>query len=304
MDNTPYTRRQVLADLAGGAAVTPLTAQHSDYRPVLSSQIYVWTQQFYEQHKSLADGLEEAFEGTSRAGFRRIELMYSCFTPDLRAKTIDLLGKHKLTAPVVYNGGVMHEQAAARKMIEQTLQLAGWTKAAGTVAINVNPSPKPNRERKTDAELDTQAKSLNQLAAELRKSGMKLHIHHHDPELRENAREWKHIVQHTDPKLVSFCVDVHWALRGGQDPVAFVREVLSRTSSYHLRNSKQGVWLEELADGDVDYGTIAGDLKKAKYSGYLVVELAYEKETKITRPLEESLKRSRVWAERVFGVKA
>jgi inosose dehydratase len=200
----------------------------------------------------------------------------------------------------VYNGGVMHEEEQARKTIEQTLQLAEWTKGAGTVAINVNPSPKPNRGRKTDAELDTQARALNRLGSELRVRGMKLLIHHHDPELMENAREWKHIVKNTDPKLVSFCVDVHWVLRGGHDPAAFVREALPRTGSYHLRNSKQGVWLEELADGDVDYRTIAADFKKAKFSGYLVVELAYEKETQITRPLEENLKRSRLWAERVF----
>ena len=295
------TRRQALA---GIAALRPLAGQHSDYRPVLMSQIYVWTQQFYEQKKSLADGLEEAFRGTSRAGFRHIELMYACFTADLRDQTIDLLKRHKLTAPIVYNGGVMHQEEPARKTIEQTLQLAEWTKGAGTVAVNVNPSPKPKRERKTDAELDTQAKALNRLGAELRGRGMKLVIHHHDPELMENAREWKHIAKNTDPKLVRFCVDVHWALRGGQDPVAFVREALPRTSSYHLRNSKQGVWLEDLVDGDVDYRTIAADLKKAKFSGYLVVELAYEKGTQITRPLEENLKRSRLWAERVFGVKA
>jgi len=38
--------------------------------------------------------------------------------------------------------------------------------------------------------------------------------------------------------------------------------------------------------------------------GYLVVELAYEKNTKITRPLEEDLKLSREFAEKTFGIHA
>jgi sugar phosphate isomerase/epimerase len=58
--------------------------------------------------------------------------------------------------------------------------------------------------------------------------------------------------------------------------------------------------MEDLADGDVDYHEIADYLKQIGYSGYLVVELAYEKGTKVTRPLEEDLRLSRLYAEQVF----
>ena len=60
--------------------------------------------------------------------------------------------------------------------------------------------------------------------------------------------------------------------------------------------------MEDLADGDVDYREIADYLKQIGYSGYLVVELAYEKGTKIKRSLEEDLRLSRLYAEKVFAL--
>lgn len=105
-------------------------------------------------------------------------------------------------------------------------------------------------------------------------------------------------------QLVSCCVDVNWAVRGGQEPVAFLREAGNRLTSLHLRNNQEGVWMEDFGAGDIDYGKIADYLKEIAFSGYLVVELAYEKRTKITRSLEEDLRLSRLYAEEIFGLKS
>jgi inosose dehydratase len=129
-------------------------------------------------------------------------------------------------------------------------------------------------------------------------------VHHHTPELADNAREWRFQLQHTDPQLVFCCVDVNWAVRGGQEPVAFLREAGNRLASLHLRNNQEGAWTEDFGAGDIDYSKIADYLKEIGFSGYLVVELAYEKRTKITRPLEEDLRLSRLYAEQVFGLKS
>jgi inosose dehydratase len=82
-----------------------------------------------------------------------------------------------------------------------------------------------------------------------------------------------------------------------------LREAGKRVGDVHLRNSKDGVWLEELADGDLDYRAVAAQLKKIGYRGWLTVELAWDPKTQITRSLGEDLRRSREYAERVFGVK-
>jgi sugar phosphate isomerase/epimerase len=125
-------------------------------------------------------------------------------------------------------------------------------------------------------------------------------VHQHAPELREEAREWRSELRNTNPDLVSFCVDVDWLKRGGQDPMALLKEAGKRIASLHLRSARNGVWMEELGDGDIDYRQVAAYMKEIGYQGYLVVELAYEKQTNPTRNLEENMRRSRLYAEKVF----
>jgi inosose dehydratase len=303
------TRREALARLAalaggawlgdGGLAKTALSSP-GGYGPLLSVQIYVWTQHFFAQKQTLAAGVEEALAAMRRAGYRRVELTAEFFMPDVRAKTLAALKSAGLEMPTVYVNATLYEARAAEKSIADALALADTVKAIGTQWILTNPSPK--RERKTDDELHIQADYLNKLGAELEKHGLRLMVHHHTPELAENAREWRHQLQHTDPKLVSCCVDVDWAVRGKQEPLAFLREVGQRLASLHLRNSRGGVWTEDFGEGDIDYTEVAAYLREISYAGYLVVELAYEKATQITRSLEEDLRLSRLYAEKVFGL--
>jgi inosose dehydratase len=97
---------------------------------------------------------------------------------------------------------------------------------------------------------------------------------------------------------------VHWAYRGGQEVMPFLRETGHRLVELHLRNSKQGVWMEDFGPGDLDYQPVADYLHEIKYDGYLVVELAYEKGTQVTRSLDEDLRLSRLYTLKVFGLPA
>jgi inosose dehydratase len=248
--------------------------------------------------------MDEALRSIHQAGYRRVELVSDFLKPELRAKTFHLLAQYALAAETVYTGTTLHEANAAQKSIGEVMELARALKPLRTRAIVTNPSPKPKQARKSDDELKTQAHFLNQLGKELRSQGIKLLIHHHTPELVDGAREWWYMVEHTDPALVSCCVDVHWAFRGGQDVMPFLRRVGNRLASMHLRNSQHGVWMEDLGPGDVDYSQVAAYLHQIKYEGYLVIELAYEKDTHITRSLEEDLRLSRLYTEKVFGLRA
>jgi len=305
------TRREALAGMARLAGGTLLSqgflaksalSGPAGYNPILSVQTYIWVQRFQSQNKALADGVQEMLAGIRSAGFRRVELIADFLKPDVRDKTLALLEGNGLQMPTLYASSTLHEAEPAERSVADIVELAQAVKGSGLRAIVTNPSPKPNQGRKSDAELDTQARYLNRLGGELQKRGMRLLVHHHIPELLENAREWRHQSQHTDPKLVRCCVDVEWAHRGGQEPLSFLREVGTRLASLHLRNSEGGVWLEDFGAGDIDYEKVADYLKQIRYDGYLVVELAYEKDTKITRPLEENLRLSRLYAEKVFGL--
>lgn len=289
------TRRHLFSTFA----VSVAASAKPKYAPRLGSQFYIWTQQFNREKKPLAEGIPEAFAATRRAGFKRIELVSWIFTRELREKTIAAAKEHGLDVPIVYSGARLYDPAAADKAIAQVLELAEVVKPLGTRMIDVNPDPKG--QRKTNDELRVQADNITRLDKGLADRGFRLILHHHNPEMAENAREWRHILANTKTAL---CVDTHWVYRGGQDPLALLKEAGPRVAALHLRNSRSGIWTEDLGDGDVDYRAIAAYLRKAGFAGDLVVELAYEQGTKITRTLEEDLRVSREYTEKVFEVKS
>lgn len=276
------TRRELL----GAGAMTPLLFTSADR---ILAQTYIFMQAAERDPDRICATAAEA-------GFSRLELMSDFLSPTM----ISVLGKHRLTAPIVYVGGAMHERQAAQKTRETALATALSAKEAGTLAINTNPNPKPGKERKTDEELAVQADSLNRLGEALRKQGQRLLYHTHDPEMAEDAREWRRMLRQTDPALVGLCMDVHWIHRGGQDPLKLLQEAGTRTASLHLRNSKGGVWTEVLGPGDVNYTPIAAWLAESRLQPWLVVELASEKGTSKTSGLTENLRRSREWTVETF----
>jgi inosose dehydratase len=290
--------------LARGLLLEGNEASAAHYAPKLSVEIYIWIQHLASEKKTLAEGVDEVLASFHGAGYRRVELNQDFFKPELRERTFALLAKYNLAPETVYAGTTMHEAAAAQKSVQVVVELARLLKAHGTRDIITNPSPKPGQAPKTEEELDTQAKYVDQLGAELHQQGMKLALHHHTPELVDHAREWRHLLQHTDPRRVYCCVDVHWAYRGGQEVMSFIRETGRRLVELHLRNSKQGVWAEDFGPGDIDYQKVADYLRGISFNGYLVVELAYEKNTQITRSLDEDLRLSRLYTDKTFGLPA
>lgn len=284
--------------LMGGLAASAARAA-GGYAPKMAVQAFIWTQEMRKQNRTLADGLEDIFAGSARAGFKNVELMSIFFRPELRGRTTALIKQHGFGVPIVYNGGPMHTAEGAEKTIAETLELADVVKQAGTKTLNVNPTPKPNKELKTDQELKAQVDAVNRLGKELRKKGMQLILHHHDPEMMENAREWRHLLTNTSWPL---CIDLMWVARGGQDPMAILREAGRRVASLHVRNMRDGVCTEAFGDGEIDYAQVTAHLKKIGYQGWVVVELFHEPGTKVTRPLVENLRLSREYAEKVFGL--
>ncbi len=298
------TRRQLVGLAAAGSFSSRLAepTENAETKPPLVVQSFIWTQQLRAQNKALGDALDEIFATARNAGFRHMELMPAFLEPDVTQRTLGLLKKHSLRAPIVYFGGPMHEPAAAEKTIARAVELGEVAKEAGARAINCNPLPKAGRGRKSDDELTTQAEALNRLGEQLRSRGLRLFVHHHDVEMAEDAREWRHVLNHTDPSLVSLCVDVEWAVHAGQNPLKLLEEAGARVASLHLRNSVGNVWTETLGEGDINYRQVAARLNRARLKPYLVVELAYARETKVTRSLLENLRLSRIYAEKVFGL--
>lgn len=280
------------------------TALASPSAPRLSVEGYIFQQYAQRAGKPLGGVLSEVIPAARAAGFHNVELNQAFFTPELRARTLDLLDANHLRMPSVYVGGAMHETAAAEKTTALALEIAELCRPFGCNAVVNNPNPKPGGIEKTDAELTLQGELLNRLGAALKARGFDLRIHNHTPEMVSKAREFRSTLGNTDPAIVSICLDLDWVYQGGMDPYELLREAGQRVTEIHVRNSRNKLWLESFGEGDVDYRRIAAEMKQQGQHPLIVVELAWRDNTAITRSLVGNLTLGRQYATRVFGAKA
>lgn len=260
-------------------------------------QLYI----FGEAAREPGEKFEGVLETVKSAGFSNVQGWLDLFDSEEEAGRLQAtLSKFGLRMPAAYSGGAMHTEEAAEATLALILRRAAIAKRHGLEILVMNPDP-IGRE-KTDEELAIQSRYLNNLGAGLRDLGLRLAVHQHDPEMKSEAREWRHILQNTDDDKVFFCLDLHWVYRGGQDPYRLLLDAGQRTIDLHLRNSVDGVWSQDLGEGDIDYARVSEILKAVGYEGYYTVELAYEEGTKTTRALGANLQQSREFVKRTFGV--
>jgi inosose dehydratase len=271
-------------------------------QPQIVAETYVWAQDYGGRGERLEDHMDDAFAATARAGFDAVQGWLSWYgTEEQAAATAAALGRHHLSMPAGYTDGPLHDDRADAT-IERIAQWASRGRAHGLRTVVMNPDVRRDGAEKTDDELGVQARNLDRLGARLQALQITLAIHAHDKEMRSGAREWYSNLQHTDPARVGFCLDLHWVYRGGQDPATLLKAAGARVLDVHLRNSREGIWLQDLGPGDVDYAALAEVLRSGSYRGMYTVELAYEPRTERTRSIEANLQRSRDFLVHTFGL--
>ncbi|HYE32745.1 MAG TPA: TIM barrel protein [Methylomirabilota bacterium] len=295
--NLRLPRRRFLHALFSAAAVPLLTA--APPKPRFGSQLYGWGQYYQREGKSLASHLPEALSAIRDAGYeyaegsldlRHIERNEE-FAAQLKAKGLIPLS--------LYSGGRFGTPGEQEKTVEALLNAAKVCKRAGFTIINLNPDPigRP----KTRKELETQVAGLKKLGAAFKQLGLQLGIHHHTPEFANHGEEFHFNFAQTDPEQVGFCYDVHWVYRGGVKPADALKSYGKRIVSWHLRQSRGGIWFEEMAAGDIDYGGVARHARANRLPPNYSVELALEEGTKITRSVVENHRRSLEYTKQVFA---
>lgn len=271
------------------------------YRPRLAVQLYVWTQERGWRNVNPAEDLDAIFAEARSAGFDAVEGMLHWFDSDEAATRIaGLLDKHGLRMVGVYSGGVFHDEQEGRTTIQSILDRIERVNDCGLEFVNVNPNPLPEKAAKTPEQLTIQTDMLNRLGRRLSERDLKLLIHNHDAEIMHGAAEYRYQLGHLDPAVVGLCVDTNWIYRGGADPLALLKESGRLVRALHVRNSVDGVWSESFGPGDIDYQPIARHLRRIGFDGWLILELAHEPRTTITRPLSENARLGRIYLESIF----
>jgi inosose dehydratase len=266
----------------------------------VGAQLYGWAQYYERKKESFSEHLDETLAALAEADYDFAEGFLDVEFPENNARFAARLKSKGLRPVSMYAGVKLHDADQAPAVIEKVLTAAKICRQAGFLLININPDS-AGRE-KTDDELRTQATSLDELGRELNKLDLILGVHNHLPEMLHGAREFRGNLRRTDRAHVGLCFDVHWIYRGGLAPIAALRDYADRVVSWHLRQSRDNVWLEELADGDINYPEVAEFVREHGYLGPYTVELAVEEGSKLTRSIVENHRRSREYVRQVFGV--
>lgn len=305
-------RRTFLAQTTAAAvllAANPSISRAASRHPLhLSTNSYSWSVFYQREGRNFADTLDEGFADVRASGLDGYEP--GAGNPDDIAKLIPLLRKHRLEMRSVYVGSSLHQSDQADSSIANILAIAKQAQTVGTRIIVTNPNPLQwgGTQNKDDQQLRTQALALNRLGKELDALGMVLAYHNHDIELRHAAREFHHMMNGTNPKYVSLCLDAHWIYRGSGNSQVALFDILglygNRVTEVHLRQSINGVWSETLGPGDIDYEAFAVQLLKHRSSHpkpHLVLEIAVENGTPKTLSPGEAHRKSVEFARRVFA---
>ncbi len=273
-----------------GAATEPANG-------LVGSNIYGWTQYAARDKKPL--NVDEVISALRDCGYDYLESFMNLAQPEENARFAGQLKAKGLRPVSLYVGARLHEAGKAQENVGKILSAAKVCHEAGFQVISCNADPIGRA--KTDEELTVQAGALAELGEGLNKLGLKLGLHHHMPEMANGAREFHAMFDRTKPDVVGFCYDVHWVWKGGIQPLDALKQYGDRVVTWHLRQSRKKVWVEDLANGDIDYAAVADYARQHKLPRRFTVELAIEPGTEITRSAVENHRRSREFVREVFG---
>jgi len=234
---TQLSRRDFLKAAAGVAAVglVPRSAQAAQSNVIVGAHpwVYAATQPKYD----ITPVLPQIFADMSYAGMDGIELMSSALLPDDAVERIgELSRKHKLPVLGASFGGAMWDRAKhqeildeAAKAIPRLAKLGGRTLGASVGAVKWG-----QKILKTPEQLDAQAELLRNIIAVCEKNKVVLNLHNHTYEVENDLHDLKGtLARIPDAKLGP---DLNWLVRGGVDPVAFIRQYGRQIVFLHLRD--------------------------------------------------------------------
>jgi sugar phosphate isomerase/epimerase len=153
--------------------------------------------------------------------------------------------------------------------------------------------------RKSADDYKTLSEKLNKAGEAVKASGMKLAYHNHNFEFKDwgNGQIGFHIMlQETDPKLVSFEMDMYWVTRAGVNPEDLIKAHPGRFKLWHIKDMEakkdpstdlgQEQFFTEVGTGVINYKEI---FKLKKLSG---MEYFFVEQDQVKLPVYESISKS------------
>lgn len=294
------TSLAVMASFLAKNGVASAFAKSADKKKLLVGA-HVWVYASTQPKYDVSPVLEQIFADMSYAGFDAIETMEQPLRSEIYTAQIrEFIEKFNIVLIGSSYGAAMWDKSKYNEIVEDVdLVMTNLASVGGrTFGTSVG---HPQGRLKTEAELDTQAQLLNHLVKLGDEKGIVLNLHNHTSEVENNMHDLGGTLKRIpDIKLGP---DLNWLLRADVDPIEFLEKYQKQICFLHLRDQyENGKWCEALGEGDVDFVEIGDKLKEIRFKGDVVIELAFENDFQTTRPLKETLKKSRDYLRETTGI--
>ena len=222
----------------------------------------------------------QAIEEIAAGGFKGIQLRSNLIKEygDKPQAIKDLLAKHKLTFVAFSSGNVLIDPAREKETIDQHTKHATFVKNAGGMFLQVT-DERPKDRPITKDDWTRMGKLLTEIGKRCNDLGVKLGYHNHMGNLGEKPEEVDAVLAASDPKAVTFELDIAHYTQGGGDPVAAVKKHADRLGFIHFKDviatptDKRPYKFVELGQGKVNVTGVVDALKTAGFRGWGIIEL-------------------------------
>ena len=284
MNNLILSRRAVLGRSFAGLAVLlgdalPINTL-ARTRPFFARTGLPIGLQLYTLGEIANRDLDGALTRVARIGFKTIEL--AGFRADQRASIRAAADQAGLHITSVHLGSEARDGYVG--LGEDTGQVAASIHTLGATVV-VLPGPllrysggKPPPV--TSDDWKRTAAFLNQRGAALRREGLLLAYHNHNPEFApiDGTTGFDIIARETDPKLVIFEMDAGWVRAAGLDPVALLSHYPGRFRLMHVKDISASTHVNfewsmdstEVGHGIIDWPRLIAAAYKAGVTQYFV----------------------------------
>jgi sugar phosphate isomerase/epimerase len=283
--------------LAGGwVAQSCVARKAATTRVPVYAHLWVYASRFPPDWDS-TPVLDEVFSDLKYAGYGGVEVMESVLKHEGAVDRLKrLMEQHRLPVSGTSYNAPMWDKSRQQATLNDIENVISRLQAVGgtTLGLTVGDA----KRTKTEEELDTQAETLKGIMAICDRHGVVPNLHNHTFEVINDLHDLKGTMARVpDLKLGP---DLNWLVRGGVDPVWFIKTYGHKMVYMHLRDQDvNGKWTEALGEGVTDFSSIAKALADINYKGKAAVELAFEAPPQ--RPVREDWKMSRDYVKQVFG---
>jgi len=236
--------------------------------------------QLYSVKDVLENDLEGTLQSLAKMGYKEIESYpgskghYYGMEPKAFASLLDGMGLKLISSH--FGSGTKQGKADSwhqATMLTRFDELAG--KAAETGQQYLTCSWMDVSLRQTPDDLKRTAELFNQVGETCKRAGLQFAYHNHAFEFEKvgDSLIYDFMLDHTDPKLVQWEMDIFWLVAGKFDPITYLKKYPNRFPLGHVKDMdrldpKKNT---EIGNGAIDYGNI---LKVGRTNGmkHFIVE--------------------------------